>query len=426
MIGLRQCVSLLIAAIFAISATASLAQDSKKPGKPKTRVTEKLSPKVYEQIVAAQSALEARDYKAAESIMNGLKATSDTLNNYEKAQMHNFLAAIHYEQGNTQATIKDYQAILALEGVPEQIRNNSLFRLAQLYFVSEQYAKSIQLLDDWMNQVASVRPEAYMLKAQAFYQQGKYQQAEAPIILALREARRRQQAPSENWLALLRAVYYEKGEYSKAAKVLESLIKSAPKPSYYTQLAGMYGLMKQQKKQLYVMHAAKAAGMLENESDILNMARLYMAEDAPFPAIELIQEGFDAGTVQENASNLQLLAQAMSLARETEAQIPVLEKAAAMSNDAQQFMYLGQAQLALYQWQDAASSLERALAMGGLDRQGGIYMQIGTAYYNLKRYGPALQAFKNAGRFAAFKKQSSQWVKFVQMEIQHQKVVSGV
>ncbi len=416
----------ILAAVLAVQSGLALAKDDDQRRKPPTKVTEKLSHKVFEQIQKAQEALEAKDLVTAEALINELGAKPDKLNDYEKAQMYNFLAAIHYEQGKIDATIDDYIAVLKLPNAPEQIRNNSLFRLAQLYFVQEDYAKSVKVLDKWMSlQVEGIRPEAYMLKAQAYYQLDQFAQAEEPIVAALKEAKLRGQGPKESWLALLRAVYYEQAEYAKAVKVLAQLVKRWPKPSYYLQLSGMLGLMGEQKGQLYVMHAAYAAGMLENEFQILNMARLYMAEDAPFPAIEILEQGLSDGRIEETAQNLQLLAQAMSLAKEPEAQIPVLEKAARLSGEARQYMYLGQAQIALYRWSDAAKSLEQALKIGGLDRPGSVYMQLGTAYYNQKAFSRAKQAFKEASAFEDYASQADQWVRFVNQEIKRVRALNG-
>lgn len=399
------------------------ADEDDKPRKPPTQVTEKLSRAVFEQVDKAQKALEAQKLDEALALMDQLKAKSDKLNDYEKAQMWNFYAAIHYEQGKTDATIEDYKNILRLQNVPEQLRNNSLFRLAQLYFVKEDYKTAIRVMNKWMSEVESVRPEAHMLVAQAHYQLGNYAASKDAALKAVREARRRKQAPKESWLALLRATYYELGDYPTAAKLLELLVKQYPKPSYYKQLAGMYGLMDQQQKQLAVMHAAYTAGMLESESDILNMARLYMAEDVPYPAVETLKDAMREGLVEQNSETLQLLGQAMALAKEYDDQIPVLEKAAKLSGSAKQYLYLGQAQIALNRWAEAAETLQTALDIGGLDDPGQVHMQIGTAYYNLKNYDRARTAFKRAARYDGTEKQARQWVQFVNQEIKREAAI---
>lgn len=230
MATIRKCGWLIVIAVVALNPAVLLADPAEdERRKPPTRVTEKLSPHVYQQIEAAQAAMEAGDLDGAEAQMDALKADAGSLNDYERAQMHNFYAAIHYEQGRVDATIADYVAILKLEAPPEQIRTNSLFRLAQLYFVKEDYARSIRVLDEWMKWVDAVRPEAHMLMAQAHYQLDAYTPARAAVIAAMREARRRQQPLQENWLALLRAIYYEQDDYRSAVKVLVSLVSRCPR-----------------------------------------------------------------------------------------------------------------------------------------------------------------------------------------------------
>lgn len=424
MATIRKCGWLIVIAVVALNPAvllADTAEDERR--KPPTRVTEKLSPHVYQQIEAAQAAMEAGDLDGAEAQMDALKADAGSLNDYERAQMHNFYAAIHYEQGRVDATIADYVAILKLEAPPEQIRTNSLFRLAQLYFVKEDYARSIRVLDEWMKWVDAVRPEAHMLMAQAHYQLDAYTPARAAVIAAMREARRRQQPLQENWLALLRAIYYEQDDYRSAVKVLVSLVSRWPGPSYYKQLSGMLGLLGQQKGQLYVMHGAYVAGMLESESELLNLARLYMAEDAPLAAIEVLERGMQSGVVAGDVANLQLLAQAMALAKDVDGQIPVLERAAEASGEALHYLYLGQAQMGQYRWAEAAASLRRALSIGGLDREGSVHMQLGTAYFNLERYGQALQAFKDASAHSEQAQQAEQWIGFVRQEIKRTEAI---
>ena len=63
--------------------------------------------------------------------------------------------------------------------------------------------------------------------------------------------------------------------------------------------------------------------------------------------------------------------------------------------------------------------------LGGFARPGSANMQIGTAYYNLKRYGQAMQAFKEATAFSDYRGHAKQWVVFVSQEIERERVVRG-
>ncbi len=407
-----------------LGAGAVSAADEKASRKPPTQKTEKLSRNVYEQLQSAQTSLEEKNTAAAKETLDKLLSTPDKLNNYEKAQIYNFYASLHYEVGDIAATIEDYKQILRLQNVPQQLRDNALFRLAQLFFVQENYAASIKVLDAWMKRQESVLPDAHILKAQAYYQLDNFEGARDAVMEALREARKREQAPKENWLALLRGVYYELENYPAAAKVLEMLVARFPRPDYYKQLAGMYGLLDQQRKQLAVMHAAYVGGMLETEGEILNMARLYMAEDAPAPAVMILQAAMEKGQIdKDNPDNLQLLVQGMSLAQENEAQIPILRRLAEATGEATHYLYLGQAQIALNQWGAAATSLRSALAGKDLKDAGNVQIQLGMALFNAGQLAEARRVFINASDDAKVGQKASNWLKYVDSEILRKKAL---
>lgn len=414
--------------IFLISTSflgIAYADDDGERRKPPTRTTEKLSPKVYEKLTEAQQALDEKKPTQALEVLNELNK-DPKLNDYEKAQIYNFYAAVYYENGDLDATIGQYIKILKLKKAPPQLKDNALFRLAQLYFVKEEYANSIRILDKWIARAENVSPDAYMLKAQAYYQLENFEGSRTASLNALRTARERKQQPKENWLALLRAVYYELGEYKSAARLLEVLIKLYPKPNYYKQLAGMYGLMEDQVKQLFIMHAAYVAGMLESEGDVLNMARLYMAEDAPAPAIAVIQEAMNAGQVDpEDPDNLQLLGQAMALAQEYDAQIPVLSKLAQTTGESKHYLYLGQAQISLNRWDDAAGSLRKALQDEVEDR-GNVQIQLGMALFNAGKLKEARRVFIEASTDDEVSNVASNWLKYVDNELKRKQLLQTV
>ncbi|MES0875429.1 tetratricopeptide repeat protein, partial [Sinimarinibacterium thermocellulolyticum] len=245
---IRSLIAPLVAGL--LIGSAAHAQDSKKPAKPQTKQTQFISQAVFKELEKAQQAIDAKDDAAALAALDGVKARGDKLNDYERATLFNLYAAVYYNQGDTPKAIQAYSEVLKTPNLPEGLRDSTLFALAQMYFVIEDYPKAIKVLDQWFKVVSEPSADAHVLLAQAHYQQGDFKAAERALIDALKLAKQKQQAPKENWLALLRAVYYELGDYAKAAKVLEILVAQYPSESYVLQLSGMYGLMGEQKKQL--------------------------------------------------------------------------------------------------------------------------------------------------------------------------------
>lgn len=407
--------AICLAPLYAQPAYAADKKESQS--KRATKRSHVLGQKVFKALEEAQAANDAKDNATALALLDDLMAKPKRLNSFEKATIYNFYAVIYYQEERLEEAKAAYKNVLKETDIPEGLKNNTLFSLAQLLFITEDYQTAIRVLQKWYGLVENVKPDAYMLEAQAHYQLGDYSAAEKPILKALGAAKRRKQAPKENWLGLLRAVYYELNNYERAAKVLEVMVRLYPQKTYWTQLAGMYGLQGRQKDQLATMHAAYEAGYLDQESELVNMARLYLAEQAPYGAVRVIKKALADGHIEDSVQNLQLYAQALSLAQEYEAQLPVLESAAQKSGDAKHYVYLGQAQAALGHWQQAAEAYEKALLAKELERKGSVFMQLGMARYNAKQYPSAKKAFLAAVSFPQSEKQANNWLKFVEGEI---------
>jgi len=402
----------------ALVAGAGAAEKDGKPEKPQTKITQTLSPATYKQMELAQKAFEAKDYKGAEADLDVLRAKEGKLNDYEKATLWNLYAAVYRSEDDNKRAIQAYAQVLKQNNLPEGLRDNALFALAQTFFLMEDYKKSIAVMNKWFSVVQDVQPDAYVLLAQAYYQLQDYQSAKAPLLKALSIAHRRNVPLKENWLGLLRAVFYELKDYPNATKVMEVLVTQYPKDTYFLQLSGLYGLQGDQKKQTEVMHIAYVGGYVGQPSDVLNVARLYMAQGAPQRAVEILKSRMRDKTLELNVDNLQLLAQAMSLARDVDESVPVLNKLASMSGESKHYNYLGQAYLQQGEWVKAADAFDSALHGKNVSNPGGLEMQRGTALYNGGKLGPAREAFVAASQSPSEHDTALNWVKFIDTEIE--------
>jgi tetratricopeptide (TPR) repeat protein len=417
-------VSMLLGLLLVVPAYGDDDEDD-KPVRPPTKVTQTLGADTYKKMEAVQQAFDAKDYAAALRGLDGIRAEEDKLNDYEKATLYNLYAAVYYAQDKPAKAIDAYTMVLEQPELPEAIRNNTLFALAQMHFVTEDYDKAVVVLKQWFEVVPEPSADAYMLLAQAYYQQEKYAESEQQILDGLRLATERRQTPKENWLALLRAVYYELDNYERSAKVLEILVRLYPKETYFLQLSGMYGLMGDQKAQLATLHAANEAGMVSKQADLLNLARLYLVEEAPYPAVELLAAAFEDKRIKRETETLQLYAQALALAKEYEKQIPVLQELAELTGKSQHYVYLGQAQSELGRWAAAVESFEAALDGKDIDDADSIRMQLGTALFNAGQLAEARRTFLAAADSEKHAETAANWIKFVSAEIERQRALSA-
>lgn len=419
----------ILAAVVALTLVVADAKekDGQKAVPPPTKKTQVIRAEVYKKMEVAQQAFEAKSYPAAIAALDSLKSGEAKLNDYERATLYNLYAAVYYAQDKLPQAIGAYQQVLKQPNLPDALRDSSLYSMAQLYFIQENYPLAIKVVEKWLAVVAEPSPEGYALLAQANYQLQKYPEAEKALTTSLKISNDRGQQPKESALALLRAIYYERKEYAKAAKVQELLLRLQPdNASYWQQLAGIRGLMDQQREQVNLLHAAYRNQLLTNEGDLLNLARLYMVQGAPYPAVRLLTKGFKEKTIKVNLENLQLYAQALSIAQEFRQQVPVLEKVAEMSGEARHFVYLGQAYNELGDWKNAIASFRSALKGKNLDKPGDTYMQLGTALFNDHQYAEARRQFAAAAETPTLALAAGNWIKFVDQEIQRREAVGNL
>jgi tetratricopeptide (TPR) repeat protein len=408
-----------------VMATAAVAAGKPKPVKPPTKQTQVIRAEVYKKMEVAQKAFDAKDYTGALSGLEALKSGYDKLNDYEKATLWSLYGAVYYAKNDTKAAISAYIKELRQPNLPDGLRDAGLHTLAQLYFIVEDYDKAIVVIRNWIRVSTEPQPDGYVLLAQAYFQKNKFGEAEKALIQSLRIEKQKGIAPKESALALLRAVFYEQKQYPKSAKVLEILIGLSPEnASYWQQLAGMYGLLERQGDQLHVMHAAYRASLMNNEGDLLNLARLYMVQNVPYPAAVLLGKAMMTGAIKTNSETLQLYAQALLLAKEYEKQIPVLKQLAEMTGESKHYVFLGQAYQQFDDWTNAAQALRAALKAKNVSKQAEIEVQLGNALYSAGKLEEAREVFATAAQTPATAQTAASWVKFVTSEIQRKQALS--
>lgn len=404
------------------------AQDKDEENKPKrkTKRTLAMNNKTVEKLTAAQEAVEAKDMRGALKILNDLENGKKPLNDAELGNVLNMYAFIYYTQEDYPNALKSYARIITLPEAPEGIVIQARYSVAQLYFVTEQYRKGVDALLDWFKVTTSPTANAYMLLAQGYYQLKEYDNALENVETAIGLFREKGKIPKENWLGLQRFLYYEKNNYRKVVEILDELLVHYPKKQYWMQLSGMYSELKEDSKQLSAMEVAYVQGMLEKEKELLNMAYLFLGSDVPYKAAKVIDKGIKAKVIEPTSKNLDLLGSAWRQAQEVKKAIPEMAKAAAKSDKGDMWARLCSIYLDNDEFKKAVDSCAKGIKKGGVKRIDTAYLVKGMAHYNLKQYKSARTAFNNAAKDKRSKKYATQWIRFMDRELERQRSLEEV
>ncbi|MFA7555966.1 MAG: hypothetical protein WCY88_17110 [Spongiibacteraceae bacterium] len=386
----------------------------------KTKRTQAMNNKVYEQLQAAQEAVEAKDVAGALEILNDLKNGRRKLNDAEMANVLNMDAFIYYGKEDYPNAIKAYASIIKLPEAPEGTVIQARYSLAQLYFVTEDYKKGVESLLDWFKVTDAPTASAYMLLSQGQYQLKDYDQALKNVEIAINMYKEKGKVPKENWYGLQRFLYYEKENYRKVVEILNELLTHYPKKQYWLQLSGMYSELKDERQQLNAMETAYVQGMLDQEKELINMASLFLLNEVPYKAGKVLDKGIKEKVIEPTSKNLELLGNSWRAAQEIKKAIPEMAKAASKSDSGDLWARLCNVYLDNDEFKQAVESCDKALQKGGVKRPDTAYLVKGMAHYNLKQYKSAQSAFEKAAKDKRSKEYADQWMKYMKTELERQ------
>ncbi|WOX04465.1 tetratricopeptide repeat protein [Microbulbifer pacificus] len=405
----------------AVGVSGSFAQA--QAAEQKTRKTPAMRESAFKYLGKAQEAAEAQNFQGALAALKEMEAGKDKLNGYEAAQMYYFYGYVYYSMEKYPQAITYYKKVLEQgeENLPVALEVGTLLTIAQLYFVTEDYKQAVNYLNKWFAVADNINADSYALRAQAYYQLGDNAKALADMNKAVSMFEQEGKVPKENWYGLQRFLYYDKNDYKQVTNILEKLVKHYPKGEYYKQLAGMYGELKREDDMLHMMEAAYIAGALQKEKELLNMAYLYMGAEMPYKGAKVIDKGIKEKKIERTSKNLETLAQAYQMAQELQKSIPELEAAASMSDKGDIYSRLAGIYLDLDKNDKAVDMGAKALKKGGIKRPDQLYIVLGMANANLKKYDDSLKFFKKALDDKRSEKFAKQWITFVESEQEREK-----
>lgn len=394
-----------------------------------TKVTKKRASKkvpamrnrVYSQLARAQKLSDDGDKIAGFEVLDEVKDRIEQLNSYEQAMLFNFYGFMYYANDDLASAIDSFEQVITQEAIPESLYLSTTYSLAQLAMQQQDYKKALVFLNQWQtSNTKAITANQHIVFAQVHYQDKNFNSALEHVISAIDSHKLQGGIAKEPWLILQRAAYYELKQPKKVAEVIEQLVKYYEKPAYWLQLAGMYGELGQEDKQLGAMETAWQAGYVTKESDIIMLAQLYLFNQLPYKAADLLDNAIGKGIVVANEKRLELLAQAYMLAKEDEKAIPVLVKAAEISDTGKFDAQLAQSYLNLEKWALAIDSAKQAIKRGGLDNLGNMYLVLGMSHFNLQKFDDSLLAFEHAQELPDTAKTAKQWTSYVSKEQRYQ------
>lgn len=379
------------------------------------RRTPSMRQEVFQKLERVRNKTDQGQYEDALKMLDNLLDGSG-LNSYERAMAWNLKAYTYYAQDQYDKTANAYTQVLKQDNLPRSLEQTTLYSLAKLYLVQEEYKKALPIINRWFDVVDKPGAEGWILKGQIHYQLEQYDKALKPVRKAIEMGEQGKGKPAENWYLLARAVYYQKQDYEGLRDVLTSLVRYYPKRQYWIQLAAVYGQLGQSQKQVAALETAYEQGLFEKASDYTMLARQFLGQEVPYKAAEVMKAGLENGTVEASAENLKLLADAWLAAKEDKKAVAAMRRAAEKADDGQFYLRLAQIQLDQAAYKKALQAANRALEKGNLDRPDMALIVKGLAQFNLDKLSTAKRTFQQAKNYEKSREQAQQWIRYIESE----------
>lgn len=369
-----------------------------------------ITPKTAERVSAALELLEEERYEEARKKI--LRVSMRRANPHERALVHRVLAFIAVGEEDYETAVAEFQQVLEQQAMRLSDESGIRFNIVQLNAVQQKWEAVLAALEEWFRYETEPNPLAYYLQAMAYYQLEQPEKAIEPARAAVEAT----DSPREPWLQLQGALYMIMEDYRSATPVLEQLVTRFPKKEYWVRLSLIFGTLENYHESLAVQQLAYAQGLLTQDKEIRRLVRTYLYQGLPYQAALVLEKGLDDGAVEAEADAYEILANSWIAARDYDRSLAPLQKAAALADDGEIFVRLGQVHIRREEFQEAVSQLQKGLEKGGLDDEGQALLLVGVAYYSDDQPGTARLWFQRAMKHDASRSQAAVWIDVLDRE----------
>jgi len=371
-----------------------------------------LSRSTYNALNEARDLMDEGDNREALAKLEDLLGEVDR-RSYEKALTLQALGYAYIRLDRDREAIDAFERSLALDALPDTPRANLQNKLVRLYARTEQYTKAYDRLGEWFSQLEEPEPDDYALKANILAQLDRSSEG----IEAIERAIALSDRPREQYYQLLVSLEFGAERYTDAADTLQTMVSTWPhKKQYWKQLSSIFLNLERNEDAHAVLKLAYRKGLLDQESEIIQLARVGLSIGVPASAAELVQNEIERGRVEDNEEHWELVANAWSRAKEWDKAITAYAQAAEYGNAGE--YHMRRARMFTYQddWQGAIEAARAALADGDLESPGEAHILIGRGHLERAEHEAAMAAFEAAQEFNETADQARQWRSYAERQ----------
>ena len=135
---------MLVCSALATTGTAFAQQDDEREQRDnqKTKTAQAVSKEFFDRIQEAQELIDADNSSEALKMLTSLKGKKG-ITEYELQQVLNYIGFVNYNLDNVDGAMAAYEELLTIPSLEDQIRKQTLYTMAQLATMKEDYARAL-------------------------------------------------------------------------------------------------------------------------------------------------------------------------------------------------------------------------------------------------------------------------------------------
>ncbi len=360
-------------------------------------------------LLRANTYMSKDDRKSAIAILE--KMTKKSYRAFEQAKVWQTLAYAYAQIEKYKKARNAFEMTLKQNALPYKPTLQSLFALAQLEVLAEDYSKAEKNLNLWFKLSNEPNADAHAFMATIAHHKNQKKKALEQILKAIELTKK----PKENWLVFAVSILYEQSRYKEASEMLYKLIDTNhTKKMYWSQLAGSLLNSEKSMSALSTLTLAMKLELLTEEPEILNIASLYLSNRMPYEASLFLEEGFSKKLITENKKNLELYSTSLIQAKELDKALVPLARAAALSKDGKLYALEARLYLEKEEFKTAVKYFDQAISKGLKKKQKGqVLIEKAVALIQLKDFPKADSALDQAQKIPTASKMAANWKNYI-------------
>ena len=349
---------------------------------------QKVSAKVGVPLQAAQDAIGRKRWDTALAKIREADAMSGKTA-FDQYKINELLWYVYLQQGRNGDAAKVLEGQIASSQMPANEKVQRTKTLSQLYARAGNYSKAAQTAQQYLKSVPGDK-DMQLLVANAYFQMKDYKGA----IAASERIMKAGGTPSQDLLQLVLRSNYEIKDSAGTSRALEQLLRYYPSQDTWTRvLDGYFEQTKHDDELMALYRLAEDVGALKESRQYIDMTQALVIGGFGQEAERIMQKGISGGVFSQDelARAKRTQEAAKRRADQERAALPKAASQLQAAKTGEEIEKIGELYFSAGDWTKAASTLQKAVAKGGVEDPDRAYMLLGVA---LKRKGDKAAAMK--------------------------------